>query len=270
MKKNKKQSNKEDNSTTTVENKNGIDNKVKEEVSTPAIKDSDVVIDVNKVQKEFFVGRNIIHVLKDINVQIRKKEFIVILGPSGSGKSTLLNVMLGLEPPTRGSVKIRNVEVTNKKPNQIAKIRYRYFGIVFQRAEWVRSISVLENVALPLAINGVNKKERIEKAWQRLKQVGMDTHASYIPTELSGGQQQKVTLARALINDADIVIADEPTGNLDSKSAERVLALLKDLNENKNKTLIMVTHNIDYVRYASRTIYIRDGQVIEGSQQFLS
>ncbi|MFA6097986.1 MAG: ABC transporter ATP-binding protein [Patescibacteria group bacterium] len=227
------------------------------------------VIEIKNAEKTFSVGRNVINVLKNINVTIRQGEFIVILGPSGSGKSTLLNVMLGLEPPTKGTVAIEGVDITHKKPNQIAKIRYKAYGIVFQRPEWIRSLSVLQNVALPLAINGISKNEREKKALEKLKIVGMDDHSSYFPMELSGGQQQKVTMARALINDANIVVADEPTGNLDSKSAEKMMDLLKSLNEEEKKTVLMVTHNIDYVRYASRTVYIRDGRVIEGSEQFL-
>jgi len=228
------------------------------------------IIEVSNVQKNFAVGKNVIHVLKDINVKIFQGEFIVILGPSGSGKSTLLNTILGLEPPTIGRVIIDDKDLTKMTENQIAKYRYKKYGIVFQRAEWIRSINVMQNVALPLAINGVGKAEREKIAFDMLHKVGMEDFAKYTPSELSGGQQQKVTLARALTNDANIIVADEPTGNLDSNSAEKVMNIFKALNDEQHKTLIMITHNIDYVRYASRTVYIKDGKVVEGSAQFLS
>ncbi|MBU0964528.1 ABC transporter ATP-binding protein [Patescibacteria group bacterium] len=227
------------------------------------------IIEVRNLNKYYMVGKNRIDVVKNINIKIYPQEFIVILGPSGSGKSTLLNHMIGLETPSSGSVIVNGDVISNKKPNQIAKFRFKHYGIVFQRAEWVRSISVLDNVALPLAINNIGKSERNKKAQQYLKDLGMETHANYLPTELSGGQQQKVTIARALMNNPPIIVADEPTGNLDTNSADRVMTLLKNFNEKDKKTILMVTHNIDYVRYASRTVYIRDGNVVQGSEQFL-
>ncbi len=238
--------------------------------AAPAGKKSKPLLEVVDVQKKFVVGKNVIHVLKDINISIYPEEFIVILGPSGSGKSTVLNTLLGLEPPTSGHVILGGIDLTTKKPDKISKIRYSKIGIVFQRPEWVRSLTVVQNVELPMAINNEDKKKRHEIAMQRLREIGMDDHADYFPTELSGGQQQKVTIARALVHDPGIIIADEPTGNLDSKSADRVMNLFKELNEKFKKTIILVTHNIDYVRYASSTIYIRDGRVIQGSEQFLS
>lgn len=238
-------------------------------VSAPAKKGKKPIILAEHLNKTFIVGKNKINILKDVNVEIFPQEFIVILGPSGSGKSTLMNSILGLEPPTSGKVMVKNENLADKKPNVLTKFRFRFFGIVFQRPEWVRSLTVIQNVALPLALNNVSKKERNDRAMERLREVGMDDHADYFPTELSGGQQQKVTLARALINNPDIIVADEPTGNLDTKSADRVMNMFKELNEKQNKTILMVTHNIDYVRYASRTIYIRDGKVVQGAEQFI-
>ena len=227
------------------------------------------VIVVEHLVKSFVVGKNLIRVVKDVSAKIYPEEFIVVLGPSGSGKSTFMNSILGLEPPTSGHVYVNGQDLTKKKQNQLTKFRYHTYGIVFQRPEWIRSLNVVQNVELPLALNGVAKSTRRKKALQMLKDVGMEDHANYYPTELSGGQQQKVTIARALINDPQIVIADEPTGNLDTKSADMVMNLFNDLNQNKKKTLLMVTHNIDYVRYASRTIYIRDGQIVQGTEQFI-
>lgn len=263
--KNKDKSNKKDKN-------NSVSNQAQDDADNPLLSSisKKPLIEVSNVQKNFSVGKNIIHVLKDVNAKIYEKEFIVILGPSGSGKSTLLNTILGLEPPTVGHVIVDDVDLTQNTENENAQYRYKKYGIVFQRAEWVRAINVMQNVALPLAINGMPKKEREEIAMDRLHKVGMEDFAKYTPSELSGGQQQKVTLARALTNEANIIVADEPTGNLDSNSAEKVMNIFKALNEEQNKTVIMITHNIDYVRYASRTIYIKDGKIIEGSSQFLA
>ncbi|MFA6392340.1 MAG: ABC transporter ATP-binding protein [Patescibacteria group bacterium] len=226
------------------------------------------LIELSHVNKSFQVGKTTVPVLKDINFKIYPKEFIIILGPSGSGKSTLLNTLLGLEYPTSGTVKINGQDVTKLNQNQLAKFRYATFGIVFQKADWVRSLNVIENVAMPLAINNVGRKERMDIAMFRLKEMGVDDHANYMPTELSGGQQQKVSVSRALTGNPPILVADEPTGNLDTESAGKVMRFFRDLNERLEKTLLMVTHNIDYVSYATRTIYIRDGQIVEGSGSF--
>jgi putative ABC transport system ATP-binding protein len=226
------------------------------------------LIELKHVNKIFKVGKNDVHVLKDVNIKIYPQEFIVILGPSGSGKSTLLNSILGLEYPTSGEVNIMGTDITKLSQNEIARFRFKVYGIVFQRADWVRSVSVIQNIAMPLAINNQSGKKRMDIAWRLIKEVGMSDHSNFFPSELSGGQQQKICLARSLVNDPPIVIADEPTGNLDTVSAEKVMNLFVDLNEKKKKTLIMVTHNIDYVRYASRTIYVRDGRVVESSEHF--
>jgi putative ABC transport system ATP-binding protein len=204
-------------------------------------------------------------VLKNINLEINPGEFLIILGPSGSGKSTLLNHILGLEQPTTGQVSMCGNVITGLKANAIARLRYKYFGIVFQRPDWINSISVLQNVMLPLAIHNVAGKVRTEKAWTYLKDVDMADHAAYPPNQLSGGQQQKIALARAMVNDPPVYIADEPTGNLDSVSAVKVMDTFKRLNQEMKRTVIMVTHNIEYVRYGSRTIYIRDGMVVDGA-----
>ncbi|MFA6271771.1 MAG: ABC transporter ATP-binding protein [Patescibacteria group bacterium] len=226
------------------------------------------LIELRHVNKSFQVGKSTIPVLKDINFKIYPREFIIILGPSGSGKSTLLNTLLGLEYPTTGKVLINGQDLTELSPNKLAKFRYKTFGIVFQKADWVRSMNVIQNVAMPLAINNVGKKERMKIATERLKEMGIDDHSNYMPTELSGGQQQKVSVSRALTGNPPILVADEPTGNLDTESAGKVMRFFRDLNERLEKTLLMVTHNIDYVSYATRTIYIRDGQIVEGSGSF--
>lgn len=226
------------------------------------------IIELQHVFKSFIVGKDNIAVLKDINLKVNQKEFIIILGYSGSGKSTLLNTILGLEPPTSGKIVINGEDITKISANKLARFRYRTYGIVFQRADWIRSLNVINNVAFPLAIVNTPRKKRMDLALKILNDIGIGDHANYYPTELSGGQQQKVCLARALITDPPIIVADEPTGNLDTDSAERVMQTFKDLNDNLQKTVIMVTHNVDYVRFGTRTIYIRDGKILEGTQSY--
>ncbi|MEK7636911.1 MAG: ABC transporter ATP-binding protein [Patescibacteria group bacterium] len=238
-------------------------------VAVPDTAKPQPAIALRNVGKSYRVGKNDITVLKDINLEIFPGEFVIILGPSGSGKSTLLNHLLGLEQPTSGRVILYGHDITNLGTNAIARLRYRYCGVIFQRPDWINSINVVQNVSLPLAIHGVRTGDRLSKAWQYLKEVDMTDHGSYPPTDLSGGQQQKIALARAMINEPSMYIADEPTGNLDSVSADKVMDIFQHLNQDQKKTIIMVTHNIDYVRFGSRTVYIRDGQVASGAEQFL-
>lgn len=222
------------------------------------------IIEIKNLNKDFRVGRNYIRVLREVNLAISEHQFTVILGPSGCGKSTLLNSILGLERPTTGRIKVRGEELTRKKDDSLAHFRHEKFGVVYQRPDWIKSINVLQNVAFPLAISNVSKKEREEKAWQLLKRFGIDDHAHYQPNELSGGEQQKVSIARALVNDPKILVTDEPTGNLDTDSAQKVLAIFKELNEQQKVTIIMVTHNLEYVSYATNTIYMKDGRILTG------
>ncbi|USN53613.1 MAG: ABC transporter ATP-binding protein [Candidatus Nomurabacteria bacterium] len=226
------------------------------------------IIELKNIIKEFRVGKNTIRVLKDINARIEPQEFIIILGPSGSGKSTLLNTIIGLERPTSGQVLVANEDLTTLSSDKLAAFRLQNYGVVYQRPDWIKALNIVQNVAFPLAIANHSMTEAIPKAIELLKRFGMDDHAEYAPSELSGGQQQKCEIARSLIMDPDIVIADEPTGNLDTDSAERVMNIFTELREKDKKTVIMVTHNIEYVRYATHTIYVRDGRVLEGEQSF--
>lgn len=224
------------------------------------------IIELKNIIKEFRVGRTMIRVLKDISVKIFPEEFVIILGPSGSGKSTLLNTIIGLEIPTSGSVVVEGKDLTKMSLDQLAQFRLRSFGVVYQRPDWIRALNVVQNVAFPLAIASFSQGESNQKAHELLKRFGMDDHADYSPTELSGGQQQKVEIARSLIMDSNIIIADEPTGNLDTDSAEKVMGIFEGLRKDFHKTVIMVTHNMEYVRYATQTIYVRDGRVLTGEQ----
>ncbi|MFH1207332.1 MAG: ABC transporter ATP-binding protein [Patescibacteria group bacterium] len=228
------------------------------------------LIIVKNVVKEFRLGKEPVRVLENVSLEILPEQFVILLGPSGSGKSTLLHTLLGLEHPTSGQVTIAGERLDLKKPDQLARFRLNRIGIVYQRSDWIRSLTVLDNVAFPLAILGIRRRERETRALALLKQFNMDQRAKFLPSELSGGQQQKVQIARALVNNPSILVADEPTGNLDTESAEKVLQTFKVLNEKKKLTIIMVTHNMEYIHYASQTIYVRDGKILSGTGTFLS
>lgn len=221
------------------------------------------IIELKNINKSFHLGRGgSVSVLKDINLAIYPREFVIILGPSGSGKSTLMNTMLGLERPTSGDVFVRGENLTHLHSDDLADFRLRKIGVVYQRPDWVKALNVWENVSLPLAIAKIPRRYREERAYELLEKLDISHRATYTPTELSGGQQQRAIIARALINNPWIVLADEPTGNLDSEAAEHVMKIMKELNEESKRTVIMITHNIEYVHYATRTIYMRDGRVL--------
>lgn len=219
------------------------------------------IIELNKVYKTFKVGKGEVPVLKDINVEINNGEFVIIFGPSGCGKSTLLNTMVGLEKPTTGSVIIDNEKVYELKSDERAIFRRKRFGIVYQQSNWIKSLNVLENVAFPLCLNGLSEKKALKRGKTILDLFRLEEFSKNIPSELSGGQQQKVSVTRALVTNPLIVIADEPTGNLDSNSAADLMYIFEYLNEELKRTIIMVTHNPDYEKYASKVIKMEDGRI---------
>lgn len=222
---------------------------------------SDVIV-VDKLIKNFEIGARVVKVLKDISFTITEGEFIIIVGPSGSGKSTLLHIMLGLEYPTSGTVHLLNSNIySGTDEDQRSVFRKKHIGMVFQQANWVKSLNVLENVAFPLLLLGQDRQLALEKAFEQLKAVEMQDWAYYVPTELSGGEQQRVSLARSLIHNPEIIVADEPTGNLDYNSGETIMNLLSKLNKDYNKTVVMVTHDLEYLKFAQKAIRIFDGTV---------
>lgn len=200
--------------------------------------------------------------LKDINLSIEKGEFIAIMGPSGSGKSTLMNLLGLLDHPTSGSYHLDNQDVAHLKEDHRAEIRNKKIGFVFQNFNLLPRTSAVDNVALPLIYSGVSPSDRIKRAKKALDNVGLSEKYNSRPNQLSGGQQQRVAIARALVTDPDIIFADEPTGNLDSKTGVEILALLKDLNQ-KGRTIILITHDKNIAENANRVVTIKDGQIIE-------
>lgn len=218
------------------------------------------VIETHNISKMYRMGTEEIHALRSVTITIQRGEYVAFMGPSGSGKSTLMNIVGCLDTPTNGSYILNGKDVSRMSDNQLADVRNKEIGFVFQTFNLLPRATSLDNVALPLIYAGYNKPDREEKAMQALRSVGLDTRAKHRPNELSGGQRQRVAIARALVNDPSIILADEPTGNLDSKTSYEIMDLFEALYA-KGNTIIMVTHEEDIARYAHRIVRLRDGLV---------
>ena len=218
------------------------------------------LIEVENLWKSFPVGQQSVEVLKNITLRVKKGEFLIIFGPSGCGKSTLLHTILGLEKPLKGKVKLFGRDLYSFSTDERAEIRKKNIGMVYQQSNWIKSLKVAENVVFPLILLGEEREEALKKASKGLKMVGMEEWADYYPMELSSGQQQKVSLVRALLNNPQILIADEPTGNLDRQSGDELMSLLARLNQD-GKTIIMVTHDLEYLKFAARILKMLDGKI---------
>lgn len=218
------------------------------------------IISTKEISKRYVMGSEIIMALKSISININKGEYVAFMGPSGSGKSTLMNIIGCLDTPTDGQYILNDHDVSDLTENELAEIRNKEIGFVFQTFNLLPRASALENVALPLVYAGYNSYEREEKALASLAGVGLESRADHKPNELSGGQRQRVAIARALVNDPSIILADEPTGNLDSKTSYDIMDLFQELHD-KGNTIIMVTHEEDIAEYAHRVIRLRDGMI---------
>ena len=219
-----------------------------------------VIIETHDISKVYRMGAETIHALKSVSIKISKGEYVAFMGPSGSGKSTLMNIIGCLDTPTGGQYILNGQDVSNMTDNELAEVRNKEIGFVFQTFNLLPRQSSLENVALPLIYAGYGKSQREEKAQQALESVGLGNRGKHKPNELSGGQRQRVAIARALINDPSIILADEPTGNLDTKTSYEIMELFENLHA-KGNTIIMVTHEEDIARYAHRIVRLRDGLV---------
>ena len=214
------------------------------------------------LKKYYTVGGNTVRALDGVDVSVLQGEFVCIAGRSGSGKSTLLNMLAGLEPPTKGEIIVRGKHHLEAMDEELrTKFRRRYIGFVFQNYNNLPQYTALENVALPLAIRGVPEAERNWKARQALSRVGLREHVDHRPSELSGGQQQRVSIARAIITEPSIVLADEPTGNLDSRTGQEVMELLCEIFRERNTTLVLSSHDPQMQCYTDRTVYFSDGKI---------
>ncbi|ACM59269.1 putative ABC transport system ATP-binding protein [Caldicellulosiruptor bescii] len=223
---------------------------------------NEALIKVENVKKSFKIGTNSVEVLRGISLEIYQGEFVAIVGESGSGKTTLLNIIGGLLRPSEGSVVIASKDITAMSENQLAIFRRENIGFVFQSYNLIPHFTAVENVEIPLMFKGISKKKRREMAAFMLEKVGLKDRLFHKPAELSGGQQQRVAIARALVTSPKIILADEPTGNLDSKNGQEILDLMLQLNKNENITLVVVTHSQVVSKTASRVIKIADGLII--------
>jgi len=219
------------------------------------------IIRIINLEKIYRIGSIEVHALKGINLSINKGEFIAVIGPSGCGKSTFLNLLGALDKPTKGKIIVDGVEITRLTDKQLAKFRNLKVGFIFQSYNLINRSSVLKNVELPAIVSGIPAKIRQAKALNLLKLVGLEDKAYRKPVEISGGEQQRVAIARALINDPAIILADEPTGNLDSKTGNEIIQLLIKINKEHNATIVMVTHNLELANKTDRIIWLRDGQI---------
>lgn len=219
-----------------------------------------MLISIEHLNKTYIMGAEKVEALKDVSININKNEYVALMGPSGSGKSTLMNLVGCLDSPTKGLYWLNGKEVSTMEDSELAEVRNRDIGFVFQTFNLLPRLSALENVALPLVYSGVGKEERLAKARKTLEAVGLGDRVNHRPNELSGGQRQRVAIARALVNDPAIILADEPTGNLDTKTSYEIMALFQQIHKAGN-TVILVTHEQDIAMHAHRIIRLRDGLV---------
>lgn len=226
------------------------------------IRGSTSMIEISKMSKIYRIGDVEVKALNDVNLSIKKQEFVSIVGPSGSGKSTLMNMIGCLDVPTFGEYSLDGVEVSGLSDDQLANIRNLKIGFIFQGFNLIPKLNAVENVELPLIYQGISTKERYERSLEALNLVGLGDRVHHKPTELSGGQQQRVAIARALVGNPPIILADEPTGNLDSKSGKDIMNMLKEMHA-KGNTIILITHDNDIAMQAKRVVRIQDGKINE-------
>ena len=219
-----------------------------------------MLISIQNLNKTYIMGTETVEALKDVSLSINNNEYVALMGPSGSGKSTLMNLVGCLDSPTRGHYSLNGIEVSTMNDSELAAVRNKQIGFVFQTFNLLPRLSALENVALPLVYAGYSKAERLEKAKKVLESVGLGDRMLHKPNELSGGQRQRVAVARALVNDPAIILADEPTGNLDTKTSYEIMGLFEEIHNNGN-TVILVTHENDIAQHAHRIVRLRDGLI---------
>ena len=218
------------------------------------------IIQLDSLKKNYYLGRQVIEVLKGISLNIFKNEYVALMGPSGSGKSTLMNILGCLDSPTAGKYILNGLDVSEMSDNDLADVRNKEIGFVFQQFNLLPRLTAAENVALPLVYAGISRKQRMEKALDVLNKVNLADRSHHKPNEMSGGQNQRVAIARALVNDPSMILADEPTGNLDSKTSHEIMEIFGKIHSSGN-TVVLVTHEEDIANFAQRIIRLRDGVI---------
>ncbi len=237
-----------------------MDSKSQQSTTNYKLPTTNLIIHLNRINKSYYLGKQELKVLKDISIDIFKNEYVALMGPSGSGKSTLMNILGCLDSPTSGNYILNGKDVSKMPDNDLAEIRNKEIGFVFQQFNLLPRLTAAENVALPLVYNGTSKKSRIKLALDMLDRVGLADRSQHKPNELSGGQGQRVAIARALINNPSIILADEPTGNLDSKTSAEIMGIFSKI-WNEGNTIIIVTHEEDIAKYTQRIVRLKDGIV---------
>jgi len=228
----------------------------------------EVIIKLDNVWKIYKMGEVEVPALRGINLTIKEDEFVAIMGPSGSGKSTAMNMVGALDIPTKGVVYLDNNNIAHLSESDLAQIRGKRIGFIFQQFNLIPTLTALENVMLPMIFQNVPREERIKAATELLDMVELGDRIRHKPNELSGGQQQRVAIARALSNDPEVILADEPTGNLDSKTGHKFMDWLQDFNKKEGKTIIVVTHDKIVAKHAQRVVYLQDGQIVKRPKNF--
>jgi len=218
------------------------------------------IIRLENVHKDYIMGESVVKAVCDVNLDIKRGEFIAIVGPSGSGKSTMMNLVGALDLASQGNIFLDNQNIEHLPESNLARIRGRKIGFVFQTFNLIPTLTALENVMLPMMFQDYSKEERIERSEKLLKEVGLGKRFNHLPSELSGGERQRVAIARALSNNPEVILADEPTGNLDSRTGKEIVEIFRKLNK-QGKTIIMVTHNLELAKIAKRIIKLKDGKI---------
>jgi putative ABC transport system ATP-binding protein len=218
------------------------------------------IIRLNNVHKDYIMGDSTVRALDGVDASIKKGDFVAIVGPSGSGKSTMMNMVGALDLATKGAIFLDGRDIEHLRESELAQIRGRKIGFIFQTFNLIPTLNALENVMLPMLFQGTGKSERLTRATELLEKVGLDKRKYHLPSELSGGQRQRVAIARALANNPEVILADEPTGNLDSKTGEEILEMFIKLNK-EGKTIIVVTHDLDIARHAGKVLKMKDGRL---------
>lgn len=227
------------------------------------MKNNDFIIKLENVWKVYKMGEVEVNALCGIDLEIRPEEFVAIQGPSGSGKSTTMNMVGCLDIPTKGGIFLEHRDISKLSESDLAQIRGKKIGFIFQQFNLINTLSAMENVSLPMIFQNKSRDERIKRAQRLLEMVDLGDRMHHRPTELSGGEQQRVAIARSLVNDPEVILADEPTGNLDTKTGENVLSFLRRLHEEEGKTIVMVTHDSKLAKEADRIAYLKDGKIVK-------